>query len=120
MARELYFRDPSDPSYQEGIMEVSDELEMVIGQIKMILGTSPGEILGAPDMGVDLESQLFVFNVNQFTLQSMLHDQITKFVPLASKYQIKFNISFARGTVRDICLIDVLINGTPMFGILSK
>jgi hypothetical protein len=120
MARELYMRDPTDPNYKSGILEISDEVEMLIVQIKMILYTRPGEVLGAPDFGVALEDQLFVFNVNEYALRSMLQDQVMKFVPLSEKYQVKFNISFAQGTVRDICLIDVLINGTPLFGILVK
>ena len=120
MARELYMRDKTDPNFKEGIMEVNDEIEMIIGQIKMILYTKPGEILGAPDFGIALEDQLFVFNLNEVTLRSMLQDQVQKFVPLSEKYHIKFDVSFARGTVRDICLIDVKINGNPMFGMLIK
>ena len=120
MARELYMRDPTDPAFKEGIMEVDNEVEMLISQIKMILFTRPGEVLGAPDFGIALEDQLFVFNVNEYTLRSMLFDQLIKFVPLSEKYHVKFDVSFARGTVRDICLIDVRINGNPMFGVLVK
>lgn len=110
--------DITDPNYQSGILEVSDEIAILISQIRMILSTPPGSVLGAPDFGIDLESQLFVFNINEYSLRSMLLDQVNKFVPLAEKYQIKFNISFAKGVSRDICLIDTLINGTPMFGVL--
>ena len=113
-------RDPTDPAFKEGIMEVDNEVEMLISQIKMILFTRPGEVLGAPDFGIALEDQLFVFNVNEYTLRSMLFDQLIKFVPLSEKYHVKFDVSFARGTVRDICLIDVRINGNPMFGVLVK
>jgi hypothetical protein len=120
MARELYMRDPTDPNYKSGILEINDEVDMLVSQIKMILYTKPGEILGAPDFGIALEDQLFVFNINEYALRSMLFDQVTKFVPLSEKYHIKFNINFARGTVRDICLIDVIINGNPIFGMLVK
>ncbi|MGQ8577371.1 hypothetical protein, partial [Klebsiella pneumoniae] len=85
-----------------------------------ILYTKPGEILGAPDFGCDLENMLFVFNLNEVTLRGMLQDQVQKFVPLSEKYQINFDVVFARGTVRDICLIDVKVNGNPMFGMLVK
>ena len=120
MARELYMRSPEDPNYKDGIMEVNDEVEMLISQIKMILYTKPGEVLGAPDFGIALEDQLFVFNLNEYALRSMLFDQVQKFCPLSEKYHIRFNVAFQRGTVRDICLIDIVINGTPMFGILVK
>lgn len=117
MARELYMYSPGDPNYKSGIMEINDEVAMLVSQIKMILYTKPGEILGAPDFGIALEDQLFVFNINEYALKSMLLDQVTKFIPLADKYHIKFDISFAKG-VRDTCLIDVVINGNPIFGIL--
>lgn len=120
MSREIYMRDPTDPNYKDGIMEVNDDIEMLIAQIKMILYTRPGEVLGAPDFGIALEDQLFVFNINEYALRSMLFDQVQKFVPMAERYHIKFNVQFARGTVKDICLIDVVINGTPMFGVLVK
>lgn len=120
MSRELYLRDPSDPAFNSGVMEVSDEVEMVISQIKMILFTKPGEILGAPDFGVNLEDQLFVFNANEFNLRSMLEDQVVKFVPLSERYHIRFSVNFVKGTVRDICLIDVHVNGNPAFGLLVK
>jgi hypothetical protein len=120
MARELYMRDPTDPNYKSGIMEINDEVDMLVSQIKMILYTKPGEILGAPDFGVALEDQLFVFNINEYALKSMLFAQVAKFVPLSEKYHIKFNVTFARGTVRDMCIIDVVINGNPMFGMLVK
>ena len=113
-------RDPTDPNFKMGTLEINDEVEMLVSQIKMILYTKPGEILGAPDIGIALEDQLFVFNINEFALRSMLFDQMIKFVPLSEKYHVKFNISFARGTVRDICLIDVVINGNPLFGILVR
>lgn len=118
MARELYMRSPEDPAYKSGTMEISEELDMLVTQIKMILFTKPGEILGAPDFGVALEDQLFVFNINEYALRSMLFDQLIKFVPLSEKYHVKFSILFARGTTKDTCLIDVIINGNPIFGIL--
>lgn len=116
--RDLYMRDPSDPMYKSGIMEISDEITALVDQIKMILYTKPGEILGAPDFGIALEDQLFVFNINEYALKSMLFDQVQKFIPLSEKYHVKFDISFAKGAVRDACLIDVVINGNPIFGIL--
>lgn len=118
--REIYMRDPTDPNYQSGILEISNELEMLINQIRMILFTRPGDILGAPDFGIGLEDQLFSLNVNEYVIKSLLKEQVLKFVPLASKYIVNFNVNFAAGTARDICLIDVLIDGTPQFGVLVK
>lgn len=120
MPVDLYMQDPLEGNFKEGILEITDELRMLVDQIRMILFTKPGEVLGAPDFGVSLEEQLFTFNVNEYTLKSMLQDQVTKFVPMAERFQISFDVKFARGTVRDICLIDTKINGSPVFGVIVK
>lgn len=120
MSRDLYMLSPEDGNYKDGILEVTDELRMLVDQIRMILLTKPGEVLGAPDFGVALEDQLFTFSVNEYTLKSMLTDQVLKFCPLSDKYQVSFDVKFAKGTVRDICLIDTKINGSPVFGVLVR
>jgi len=120
MARDLYLRDPSDPFFQSDTLEVSDELQMLVGQLKMMLFTNRGEVLGAPDFGADLENQLFSLNLNEFSVKSALRDQVMKFIPLGAQYQVDFDVKFARGTARDICVIDVLINNTPAFGVTIK
>lgn len=118
--RDLYMRDPSDPFYKNDILEVNDELQMLIGQIKMLLFTNQGEVLGAPDFGANLEEQLFSLNLNEFSIKSTLRDQVLKFIPLHTKYQIDFDVKFSRGVARDICVIDVLINNIPAFGVVVK
>lgn len=118
MARDLYMRDPTDPNFKSGILEVSDEIEMLISQIKMILLTNKGEVLGAPDFGLNLEEQLFTLNRNEYTIRGMIQDQVMSFCELANKYRVTFDVKFARGNVRDMCLINVVIDGTKAFGVL--
>lgn len=120
MARDLYLRDPSDPYYKSDILEIHEETEMLVSQIKMMLFTNRGEILGAPDFGANLEEYLFTFSVNEFVLRSMLRDQTIKFIPMAEKYQVDYDIKFSRGTVRDICIIDIKILNQPVFGVVVK
>jgi phage baseplate assembly protein W len=120
MGRELYMRDKTDPNYKSEILEVNDDMEMLIQQIKMILMTNQGEVLGAPDFGMSLEELLYTMNVNEFSLRSQLQDHLMKFCPLAAKYNVNFQIKFVQGTVRDICLIDIFINGNNMFGVYVK
>jgi hypothetical protein len=120
MAREIYTRNPSDPNYKENQLETNDEIEMLLGQLRMILFTNRGEVLGAPDFGVNLEECLFSMNFNEYALRALLLDQMTKFCPLAQKYQVRFEVTFAKGTVRDLCLIDTYVDGTKAFGLLVK
>lgn len=121
MARDIYMRDPqTDPNYKDGILEVSDEIEMLIAELKMMLYTNRGEVLGAPDFGANLEEMLFNFGLNEYSLKQMLRDQTAKFIPRAMNYMVDFEVKFSKGTVRDICLIDIFINNQPAFGVLVK
>jgi len=113
-------RDPTDPYYKAGVLEVNDELQMLVGQIKMMLFTNRGEVLGAPDFGANMEEQLFTLNLNEYALRSMLRDQTLKFIPLHTKYQIDYEVRFLRGSIRDICVVDVRINNIPAFGVVIK
>jgi hypothetical protein len=120
MAREIYMRDESDPFFKSNILEINNEMEMLFGQIKMMLFTNRGEVLGAPDFGANLEEYLFTFSVNEYSVRSMLMDQTLKFIPLAAKYQVDYDIKFSKGTVRDICLIDIKVLNQPVFGVMIK
>ena len=60
---EFYFRNADDPNYIEDILEVSDEIEILIYQIKMVLLTNQGEVLGEPKFGGELQKILFEFDL---------------------------------------------------------
>jgi len=110
-------RNPDDPNYKVSTLEVSDEIEMLITQIKMILLTDQGDVLGAPDFGMSLESLLFTFDANAFTIEQKLRDQMMKFCPLGNRYSVSFDIKFFKGTVQDIGLIDIYIGDKMAFGV---
>jgi|JI61114BRNA_FD_contig_31_5616341_length_664_multi_2_in_0_out_0_2 phage baseplate assembly protein W len=120
MSREIYTRDPNDPNYKEDSLETSDEIETLLGQLRMILLTNRGEIIGAPNFGVSLEETIFSLDYNEYAIRSALNDQLLMFCPLANKFDVKFDVKFAKGTVRDICLIDIYLNGDKAFGVLVK
>jgi hypothetical protein len=120
MARfsEIYPRTPDDPRYKEGLLHTDDEVEILIGMIKQCMLTTPGEVLGDPFFGIDLEGLLFDFNVDQTTLERAIRLHLITYVPLASsKYNVDFNVGFFKGETRDACVIDFAIKGNPILGI---
>jgi hypothetical protein len=120
MARfsEIYPRTPDDPRYKEGLLHTDDEVEILIGMIKQCMLTTPGEVLGDPFFGIDLESLLFDFEVDQITLERAIRLHLITYVPLASsKYNVDFTIGFFKGETRDACVIDFAIKGNPVLGI---
>jgi hypothetical protein len=120
MLRELYMRDPSDPLYFPGVLEQSDEIETLLAQIRMILYSKPGDVLGAYDFGYNLEDNLFLFNLNGDDLKKRLLQDIYYYCPDASRYSVDVDVQFFKGSVRDACLIDIYIDSRKVIGILAK
>jgi hypothetical protein len=120
MARysEIYPRSPDDPNYKVGLLHTDDEVEILIGMIKQCMMTAPGEVLGDPYFGIDLESLLFDFEIDQKTLERAIRLHLLTYVPLAgTKYDVDFTVGFFKGETRDTCVIDFAIRGNPILGI---
>jgi hypothetical protein len=120
MARisEIYPRNPDDPNYQSGLLHTDDEVEILIGMIKQCLLTRPGEVLGDPYFGIDLEGMIFDLEIDQATLERAIQMHLLTYVPLAfSKFNVDFRVGFLKGSTRDACVIDFAIKGNPVLGI---
>jgi hypothetical protein len=120
--RDIYMRDPDDRNYVDGVLETSDVQEQLIAQIKMMLFTNRGEVMGAPDFGASLEEHLFTMKFNAASMRSLLRDQTDKFIPMAAanKYAVDYSIKLVGGQTERMVLIDVKINGRPSFGVGIK
>ena len=59
MIRDIYTRNPEDPNYVYGVLEHSDVVESIITKIKMILGTSAGQVFGDLGFGIGIEDLIF-------------------------------------------------------------
>jgi hypothetical protein len=120
MARyaEIYPRTPDDPYYKTGIMETDDPVEVAIGMIKQIMLTKPGEVLGDPYFGIDLESLVFDFNISQQNLEKAINLQLYTYCTLSrTELDISFTVGFFQGETRDACVIEFAIKGKPIIGI---
>lgn len=118
MLKEIYMRDPDDPNYTPNVLEQSSEVENLLGQIRMLLFTKPGDVIGAFDFGYNLEDNLFLFNVDAEELQTKLIGAIYYYCPDAAKYNVEVKAQFFKGSVRDACLLDIYIDNTKSLGIL--
>jgi hypothetical protein len=120
MARfsEIYPRNPDDPNYKEGLLHTDDEVEILIGMIKNCMLSRPGEVLGDPYFGIDLEGLIFDLEVDENTLNRAIELHLITYVPLAySLFSVDFKIGFFKGETRDACVIDFAIKGNPILGI---
>lgn len=114
---DIYPRNPDDPKYKKGLLHTDNEIEILIGMIKQCLLTTPGEVLGDPYFGLDLERLIYDFEVDQITLENAIRMHLLAYVPLIFKYDVDFKVGFFKGEIRDACVIDFAIKNNPILGI---
>jgi hypothetical protein len=106
---EIYNRDPNDPMYKENVLEVTDPVEICIGQLKMCLLTNREEVLGDPSFGLSLEYLLFDLDLSEQSIRSRIMGHLRNYVPLFQELGGTFEIKFYQGTLRDIAIFDFYI-----------
>lgn len=120
MIREIYCKLPTDLDYNIQVESV-DEATNLLQQIKVILGTKPGEILGYPMFGVDLEKYLFLMNYNKDEIISMIKYEITTNISYNQDlFNVDVNVSFGHNAndAYDYALVDITINEKKCLGII--
>ena len=120
MLKEIYCRNQTDPGYLPGIIETNSSLEAILTKIRMIIFTRKGEVLGEPNLGLNLEDMLFEFNFNANQVQNDFYAQLASYVPDTRNLPVKIEVSFVEGTVRDIAYIDIYIDGKKYLGVVAK
>ena len=119
MIKEIYIRDEKDPFYDPTMIDYSNEVEQVISQIRMILGTKPGQVLGAYHFGVDLEYVVFNTKKTAEKLGEEIREQIKSYVYYGDNISVDVEVKFGdSGKGYDYSVIDILINGSKAIGFL--
>jgi hypothetical protein len=115
---EIYNRAPEDPNYNPGQLEVHDEVMEFIQQIEMTLFTRRREVIGYKMFGANLEDLIYSLNATNGEIQTLVHQQITRYCPLSSRIPFRVDCKFMRGTYRDIAVVDVIIDNTYVLGVV--
>ena len=110
--REIYNRDPQDGNYNPFLVETTDPVEICIGQIKMMLFTNKGEVLGDPSFGMNLEDLLFSLNLSESSIRKELDLFLTTYIPIFGKLGGTYDLKFYQGKDRDIANLDFYIPST--------
>ena len=98
-----------------------DETEQILQQIRMVLGTKPGQVLGSYEFGIDLSKFLFRMNytaeqilylVNLVIAQNVVYD--------SAKYQVYATVDYGHNIddTSDYAVIDIVVNQKKCLGIL--
>jgi len=108
---ELYNRDPGDYGYKKDILETTDPIEICIGQLKMLLLTNKGEVLGDPGFGISLDNLVFNLELSEESIRKEISFQINTYAPLFFELGGSFKLEFYQGTLRDIANLYFFIPG---------
>jgi hypothetical protein len=120
MAVDIYLRLPNDPNYNPNYLEVQDEISNYVQRIEMILTTVPGEVLGEPEFGVNLEGYLWNPYITVGTIRNEIMTQIRRFCLYGQNIPTSIDVSFIKGEISDSILIDIIIDGEPRLGIVAS
>ena len=119
MIKEIYIRDKSDPNFEEGIVDFENDVESTITQIRVLLGTKEGDVLGNNTFGIDLEYLVFNTVKNSLDIQSLVADKIRSYVIPGKNITIDTDVRFGdSGNGYDYAIIDIILNGRKALGLL--
>jgi hypothetical protein len=120
MIKELYIINQLETGFEPAKIDEQDSLKVLLQKIKMIMFTRKGEILGDPNFGLSLEDLLFEFGFSASELRKTFDQQIASYVTEANDFELRLDINFVPGTVRDLAYIDIYVNGTKSFGVVAE
>ena len=119
MIHEIYTRSQNDPYYNPNALEHTDEVEAILSEIRMILGTRRGDVLGDYKFGTNIEDLIFTRNIHKDRIQNIINEHIINYIKDFKNYKITSDITFYKmpnGT--DAGLIDIYINKVKVQGFL--
>jgi hypothetical protein len=108
--RDFYLRTSEDPQFEESRLEISDDLESAIQQIKMTLFTNKGEVLGDIDFGVDIEKYLFEYSIDPEGIANEANMQINKYAGEVKKRKITVTPTTYADSVSNRDIFVLMIN----------
>lgn len=119
MIKEIYIRTPDDPNYIPNMIDFTDEVESIITQIRMIIGTPTGAVFGSPDFGLDLEDYIFNTKYNATVITEKLQEQMDYYLKHSDNITVTVDLKFGdSGKGWDFGILDIYINGKKTLGFL--
>jgi len=119
MIREIYTRSADDPAFDPTVIEVTDPLEMLLTKIRMVLGTSNGEVLGDYSMGIGLEEMVFKTKMSSSEVEKKIQTQFDEYVNGDGGYKVSAKVKFGHhADGYDYATVDIYVNDLRIQGYL--
>ena len=122
MINEIYCRMPGDPGYQENTVETPNEIESILQRVRICLGTKPGEVLGDPTFGIDLEEYIYNMSVDINMIETQVRDLLVQYAlkGYTEDFDIEVKAYYGKNITdaSDYILLDIYINNIKYMGII--
>jgi hypothetical protein len=115
---DIYTRIQGDPNFAPDKIEITEDLELLLMQIEMILFTRQHDVLGDLGFGGDLEDLVFSTNISGSSIENIINTQIMEYIPLANTYTVDVSCEFYKGVDRDTAVLDIIVDGATVMGLL--
>lgn len=120
MLHEIYSILSSDQRYKPQL-ETTDEITQILQQIRMILGTKPGDVLGDISFGIDISQYLFSMSYDKEQMRELITQAIiNRLYYDHTKYNVVIDIKFGKDhdSHSDYAILDISINQQKVLGIM--
>lgn len=120
MIKEIYSRDIDAPKYNDDIIEVTDGLSQLILKIENVLFTRKGDVLGAPNMGCNLDDLIFSLVLNESVIAQRINTQIQSYCLNGGDrdFSIDTRVQFFSTVDKTGALVDIFVNEQRVIGAL--
>jgi phage baseplate assembly protein W len=113
---------PGDPGYQENTVETPNEIESILQRVRICLGTKPGEVLGDPTFGIDLEEYIYNMSVDVNMIETQVRDLLVQYAlkGYTEDFDIEVKAYYGKNITdaSDYILLDIYINNIKYMGII--
>lgn len=119
MIKEIYCKMPTEKGWKKQI-ETDNEVDIIVQQVKMVLGTRYGDVLGSPGFGVDLQQFLFGYNNSVSEIKYVIDQAISYFVKFdPDRFSVACDVRFGQTSdgLSEFALVDIIINEIKVLGI---
>jgi hypothetical protein len=122
MIKEIYCKLPSAGGYKKDTIETDNLVEEILQRCRVCLGTRPGDILGDPLFGIDLEDFIFDMSVDTDEIKERIDNLLNNYAGAGYEddYIIDTEVLFGHNTtdMSDYLLINIRLNGQRILGIV--
>lgn len=105
---DLYIKSPTDPNYDENMIETTSFIDTVISKLYLILFTQRGEVFGQPNFGADIPKYLWKTKFPADQIKADIIQQISLYIPELSSNDYSVNVYILpSNTNYDIAVVSV-------------